>query len=169
VQARAAANGNSFRLTVVAGGANPQPSAEQLRELRRLLLASAPPSLAGVLQIVVPRLRHLRIDLTLNVDELDHAGELAKYAKHKMTRLFDTAAGGVDGDGWALGQNPSGQEIALALIDAPHLDGIDDVVLWEITGSAAATPWPATLAGDELAVLADDPVRIEFRIPEVVA
>jgi hypothetical protein len=150
-------------------GENPQPTAAQVRELRRLLLDAAPASLSapGALRIEGPKVRPLRIELTLRVEMLDHAGELGEFVKSQLKRLFDTATGGIDDDGWPLGVNPSEDDIAFALIDAPHLESIGSVKLRELAGGKVRE-WPNTLKETEIVMLAEDPVRIEFETAEVL-
>src|SRR5262249_11733190 len=170
VQARAVARLGYIRLVVVMRGKNPQPNAAQIRELRRLLLAAAPVSLSAprALRIEGPKTRRLRIELRLRVETLDHAGELARFVKERLTGFFDTATGGIDKDGWALGVNPSEEDIAFALIDAPHLESIENVTLSEITDDGKVRPWPATLKATEIVMLAEDPIRITFETAEVM-
>jgi hypothetical protein len=169
VQARTFVRRGYIRLVVVMRGKNPQPNAAQVRELRRLLLDSAPISLSapGALRIEGPKVRRLRIELDLLVETLDHAGALAAFIKKKLNSFFDTAVGGPDKDGWALGVNPSEEDIAFALIDAPFLESISDVKLHEITDDGKVLPALEALKATELVTLADDPIRIDFRTAEV--
>ncbi len=170
VQAHAFERRGYIRLVVVMRGKNPQPNAPQIRELRRLLLAAAPISLSapGALRIEGPTIRRLRIDLELEVETLDYAGALTDFVKQRLATFFDAATGGTDKDGWALGLNPTEGEIALALIDAPRLESIKDVKLREITDDGEVLPSLETLKGNELVMLADDPVRIQFETAEVL-
>jgi hypothetical protein len=169
VQARCLIRGDRVRLVVVMRGTNPQPNAAQIRELRRLLLDAAPPSLAALnaLRIEGPVVRRLRIDLELRVATLDHAGAVAQEVKRRLTGLFDTAIGGVDKDGWALGENPTEGDVALALIDTPRLDSIAGVGLREDQRDGREGAWPETIRTNELVMLADDPVRLHFATAEV--
>ena len=98
VQARALVRRGSIRLVVVMKGSNPAPAAAQVRELSRLLLASAPVSLSApnALQVKGPEVRSLRIELHLRVETLDHAGDLGRYVKARLADFFDTATGGID-------------------------------------------------------------------------
>lgn len=170
VQARARVRPSGVRLTVVMRGNDPQPTSAQARELRRLLLSAAPAALAGqgVLRIEGPRVRRLRVDLQLRVETLDHAGAVARDVKERLVEFFDTATGGARHDGWALGINPSEDDVALALIAAPRLDGIGAVALREILTDDSDRPWPAAIARTDLVMLDDDPVRIEFETAEVL-
>lgn len=170
VQARALTRRGHIRLVVVMRGKNPQPNAAQVRELRRLLLDAAPVALRApnALRIAGPQVRRLRIDLTLKVDRLNHAGALAAFVKQKLAGFFDTATGGVEQDGWALGLIPNEGEIAFALSDAPHLESIGDVKLREITDDGKARMWPEALKPNEIVLLADDPIRIQFETAEVM-
>jgi hypothetical protein len=169
-QAHAFARRGYVRLVVVMRGRNPIPSAAQLRELRRLLLESAPTSLAahGALRITGPALRKLRVELRLRVDALDHAGALLDGVKQRLGALFDAETGGVAHDGWPLGVAPTESDVALALIDTPHLESIVDVRLHERTDDDASDAWPVTLASHELAVLDADPIQIQLETAEVV-
>src|SRR6185369_3436719 len=97
----------------VVRGKNPTPGKAQIRELRRLLLASAPASLAAgqALRIQGPDIRRLHLDLTLTVSDLEYAGEVARDAKRRITGLFDVATGGIERTGLQLGENPSDTDI----------------------------------------------------------
>ena len=171
VQARCFPRSGFVRLVVAMRGANPVPSAAQVRELRRALLEGAPASLSApkALRITGPTIRRLRVELTLRVDELEHAGALAEGVKRRLSALFDAAIGGPSQEGWPLGANPLEEDIALALIDAPHLDSIVEVVFEEIATDGSTRAWPAALAPHELAMLDDDPIRIHIATAEVVA
>ncbi len=170
VQARALVRRGSIRLVVVMKGQDPVPTAAQVRELGRLLLASTPVSLSApnALQIKGPEVRSLRIQLQLRVEALDQAGALGRYVKERLADFFDTTTGGIDRDGWALGLSPSEDDIAFALLDAPYLDSIEDVTLREMASDESEGPWPDTLKPTELAMLAKDPIRIQFETAEVV-
>jgi hypothetical protein len=150
-------------------GANPQPTAAQIRELRTLLLNAAPPSLAasGVLRIEGPAVRRLRTDLDLRVATLDQAGAVAQEVKKRLAGLFDPATGGADHDGWALGESPAEGDIALALIDTPRLESIAGVGLHEYQRDGRERAWPDTIKPNELVMLAADPVRLHFSTAEV--
>jgi hypothetical protein len=169
VQARAVVRRGYVKLVIVMRGDNPQPTAAQVRELRRLLLDAAPASLSapGALRIEGPKIRRLQIELGLRVETLDHAGELGESVKSRLKQLFDTAVGGVDRDGWPLGLNPTEDDIAFALIDAPHLESITAVQRREID-EGTVSAWPETVKETEIVMLADDPVRIEFETTEVL-
>ena len=101
------------------------------------------------------------MELKLRVETLDHAGPLTDAVKKRLAGFFDTATGGVDGDGWPLGIAPTEDDIALALLDTPDLDGIANVMLVESSD--------APLKETELVMLDADPVRIEFETAEVTA
>lgn len=171
VQARCFLRRGFIRLVIVMRGKNPIPNAAQIRELHRLLIAVAPPSLSEqkALQIVEPSLHRLRVVLTLLVESLEHAGLLSEEVKRRLMTLFDTTTGGSDGDGWALGVNPSEEDVALALIDAKHLESLIRVRFLEVADDGVERMWPATLKPMELVVLDTDPVRIEFVSAEVMA
>jgi len=136
-----------------------------------MLVAEAPPALSArhALRIGGPALRHLRVDLKLRVASLDVAGAVAREARKQISTLFDTATGGVDKEGWALGENPSGADVAVALANVPHLESIAAIDLREIAPDSSDQPWPQTLKRNELARLEKDGVRIEFETIEVLA
>jgi len=50
-----------------------------------------------------------------------------------------------------------------------RLEGIEQIDLTEITSDGSERPWTGSLQPTELAVLSDDPVRIDFKVVEVVA
>ncbi|HSK62780.1 MAG TPA: hypothetical protein VK893_03030, partial [Pyrinomonadaceae bacterium] len=170
VQARAVVRRGSLRLVIVMRGDDPQPAAAQVRELRRFLLEAAPAALStpGALQIEGPKVRQLRIDLSLRIESLDHAGAIGEFVEQRLKSLFDTATGGIDNDGWPLGLNPTEDDIAFALIDAPNLESIGDVKLRESVAEGDVRPWPGTVKATEIVMLAEDPVRIEFKTAEVL-
>ncbi len=114
-------------------------------------------------------LRRLRLDLRLRVSSLDDAGSVARAAKQRLTRFFDTGLGGVDEDGFPLGVNTNEDDVALALLDLPHLDGIEAVNLREVLADAAEREWPSSLKATELVTLAEDPLRIQFQSSEAVS
>jgi hypothetical protein len=159
------------RLVVVMRGANPVPSAAQVRELHRLIASAAPPSLGArqALQIDGPNLRRLRVDLQLAVASLDDAGVVAREARKKIAALFDTTTGGIGGEGWALGDNPTESDIAVVLADVARLEGIVSIALNEIAADGAEQDWPASLQRTELPRLVNDGVRIEFETVEAIA
>ncbi len=169
-QARCFFRPGFIRLVIVMRGKNPSPNAAQIRELHRLLTAVAPPSLSEqrALRILGPSPRRLRVGLTLRVESLDSAGALSEDVKKRLVALFDTATGGSDGDGWALGTNPSEEDIALALVDANNLESIAKVTFHEVAGNGLEQAWPATLKPSGLVVLDKDPVRIQFVTSEVM-
>lgn len=170
-QARAFADGGGVRLVVAMRGDDAQPGQSAKRELKRTLLALAPLRLAArnALRVTGPVVRRLRVDLVLRVASLDASGALSSYAKDKVRAFFDTASGGLAGDGWALGATPSGDDIALALIDAPNLEGIEDVTLSEIGSDGSASAWRTAVGPGQLAVPAGDGLRIEFVVMEAQA
>jgi len=163
-QARCFPRKGFVQLVAVMRGANPMPGAAQLRELHRTLVAAAPPLLGArqALRIGGPILRRLRVGLRLRVASLDDAGAVARDARKRIIALFDAATGGVDGDGWPLGENPAEADVAVGLADVPRLEGIASVALREIADDGAEQPWPDSLKRTELAWLAKDGVRIEF-------
>jgi hypothetical protein len=167
-QAFAMARQGYVRLVVVMSGKNPTPNTAQRRELRNYLLTLAPTSLGApnALRIAGPDIRRLRLELTLRVTSLDKAGALGTWVKKKLERFFDTATGGIDEVGWQLGANPSEDEIAFALLDAPDLESIKNVTLHEIAADDRQQPWPALLKPTELAMLDEDPLRIHFETDE---
>jgi len=170
-QARAFVKRGYIRLVVVMKGKNPTPNASQVRELKRLLLDVAPMSLSAstALRIEGPRIRKLRIELILEIERLDYAGQVSKWAKDQLASFFDSTNGGIDKDGWALGLRPSEEDIAFVLINAPRLDSIAHVKLVESVGDGTERPWPETIKLTELVMLDDDPVRIQFETVEVMA
>jgi hypothetical protein len=170
-QARCFPGRGVVQLTVVMRGADPRPSAAQVRELRAFLLSRASPSLAArdALRISGPRVRKLRVDLGLRVATLDDAGEVAQATRSALLALFDSLTGGPDGGGWALGDNPAETDVAMALVVVPRLEGIARITLREVHADRAEQEWPASLKRDELAMLDDDVMRVEFETVEAFA
>jgi hypothetical protein len=103
------------------------------------------------------------------VATLDVAGELARHVKQTLLAYFDTDTGGNGRDGWALGASPSEDDIAEALLDEPYLESIVAVALSEIDAAGAEHPWPPTIKTTDLAMLANDGIRIAFEIAEAAA
>jgi hypothetical protein len=166
-QARAFADGG-VRVVIAMRGEDVQPGQAVRRELRRALLAVAPPQFGapGALRVDGPKkLRPLRVSLEMRVATLADSGPLADQAKRALSAFFDPALGGLDGQGWRLGADPAEDDIALALLDAPGLVGIGAVVFEEIAADGAR-PWRHKVARDELVVLAEDGVRTSFVIVE---
>ena len=170
-QARAVVKQGHIRLVVVMKGQKPTPNAAQVRELRRLLLDAAPTSLSApnALRIDGPKIRKLRIELVLEIERLDYAGQVSKWVKNQLAAFFDSTNGGVDKDGWSLGLNPTEEDIAYVLINAPHLDGIAGVKLFENVSDGVEQPWPGTIKPTDIVMLDEDPVRIQFETAEVMA
>jgi hypothetical protein len=170
VQARAVVRRGFIKLVIVMRGDDPQPTAAQVRELRRFLLEAAPAALSapGALRIEGPKVRRLQIESELRIETLDHAGELGEFVKQQLKSLFDTASGGMDQTGWPLGLNPTEDDIAFALIEAPHLESLGNIKLRESVAEGEVRPWPQTVKETEIVMLADDPVRIDFETAEVL-
>jgi hypothetical protein len=171
VQARCLLRKGFARLVVVMRGANPTPTAAQIRELRRVLLDDAPPSLSAkdALRIGGPGVRRLRVNLRLRVASLDDAGAVGDGAKSRLVALFDTATGGAEKTGWPLGENPTEGDIAMALHSVPRLEGIADVQMREIAADDTELLWPDTIKPTELAMLDEDVLRVVFEPIEVLA
>jgi hypothetical protein len=164
VQARAFRDAAGVRLVVVMRGKDVQPGQAVKRELRRVLLAAAPPGMSAgrALRIDGPAVRRLRITVALHIDTLAGSGRLADHARLALGAFFDPAVGGLDRTGWPLGTGPADDDVALALLDAPGLEGIAGIVFEEIDAAGSATPWRRPVRRDELVMLADDGVRIDF-------
>jgi hypothetical protein len=161
-QARCFVRPGSVRLVVVLRGDQPVPSAAQVRELRRHLLASAPASLsaAGALRITGPRILRLRVVLQLLVASLDDAGGVAHDIEEKLRARFDE---------WPLGASPVESDIALTVIDTRHLESLGNVEFLEISPDGKESPWTGAVARDQLVMLDKDAVRLEFKTVEVLA
>ena len=168
-QARALRRGTATRLVVVMRGAEPKPTRPQRRELQRLLAAAAPPTLAGALTIAGPRLRRLHLELALRVERLDDAGRVQRDVESRLLGFFDSATGGRSGAGWALGDSPTEDDVAHALLDIPNVESIEGIELYEMPDGGTLRPWPGALQPDELAILAAGAVRFAFVAQESAA
>ncbi|MFL9977620.1 baseplate J/gp47 family protein [Paraburkholderia graminis] len=170
-QAHAFRRAGGLRLVVVMAGAEPWPTAVQRRAFRRLLVEAAAPSFGEKAALTVdgPRVRRLRVHLALRVTSLDDAGETALDVKAALRRFFDTAAGGIDGEGWALGAAPADDDIAFALSKARGLEGIANSSFAEVGEDGAEIAWRPAMRDDELVLLDADPVRIVFQALETEA
>jgi len=167
-QARCFASRGGVRLVVAMRGTEPTPNAAQRRELQRLLLSVSPATL-GALRIEGPTLRYLGAQLPLLVQSLDDAGAVARAVRARIAAWFDAVTGGADGEGWPLGRSPDASDLALALVDTPHLAGVVDVVLHEIVDAVLERPWPASLRASDLVVLRDDALHLAFSTAEEAA
>ena len=162
-QARTFKRTGALQVVVVMRGKEPAPNAGQGRELRRLLQDSASPLLGGsAITIKGPRVRKLRLRLALRVASLDDAGDAARTVKDALEDFFDSGSGGVDGAGWPLGAAPVEDDIAFALADAHGLEGIAQIRLIEIAADGSEGAWRPAVRADELVMLADDAIRIDF-------
>jgi len=171
LQARCFVGNGKFRLVVVVRGADPDPSRAQQRELRRMLLESGPVSLgaSGTLRIAGPHVRRLRVDLRLGVKTLDDAGDVGKQAKARVVNRFSTEFGGDLGEGWPLGQAPSEDDVAEALLDIPGLESIVSISLFELDELGVERRWQDAVASGDLVMLTAENVRVGFEILEAVA
>ncbi|MBS0436201.1 MAG: hypothetical protein JSR75_15155 [Proteobacteria bacterium] len=169
VQARAFARAGAVRVVIVMRGAKPLPDAAQRRALRRKLQAAASPLIAehGRLVVEGAQLRRLRLKLKLVVADLDNTGAVANTVKHALAGFFDSASGGVDGTGWPLGAAPGDDDIAFALGETPALEGIEHIERLQVGDDGQVHPWSAAVRADELVLLDDDPVRLDFATLEV--
>jgi hypothetical protein len=170
-QARCFARRGFVQLVVVMRGANPSPTAADVRELHRTLVAQAPPALGArqALRIGGPLLRRLRVRLTLRVASLDVVGAVALEVRKRIGALLDTSTGGMDQEGWPLGESPTEADVAAALADVPHLESIGLVDLRRIASDGSDSAWTRPMKRNELATLDTDAVRIEFQTVEVTS
>jgi hypothetical protein len=106
------------------------------------------------------------VKLRLHVAALDDAGRVSNEVEKRLSSLFDTARGGTDHDGWPIGADVTPDDIALALVDTPRLESIEDLALVEVRDDADR-PWPGNVKSGELVMLDQDPVRIQFETEEV--
>lgn len=164
VQAHAFQRQNSIQLIVVMRGDQPEPTAAQVRALRRTILASSSISLVAPDALIIegPTLRRFRILLELQVFSIDAAGEVAREVKKRLHTYFDSAMGGDEGEGWPVGANPNKNDISFALRDTPNLASNIDADLVEVIDDNDEKPWPEVLHATEIALLAKDSVRINF-------
>jgi len=160
-QARAFASRGNVRLVVAMRGGNAVPDMAQRRELQRLLRDVSPVCL-GTLSIAGPTLRALGARLRLRVDSLDDAGAVEQTVRARIAAWFDAVTGGAEGEGWPLGRSPDASDIALALVDAPRLAGLVDVVLHEIVDDVLERPWPVSLRPADLVALREDAWHLAF-------
>jgi hypothetical protein len=161
-QARAWMQQGVVRLIVAMSGTSPQPSKAQLRELQRRLLAQAPVALdVARLKISGPAERHLRVQVRLRIDNLEHAGAVRDDCAQRLLQFFDAAKGG-DGEGWPIGKSPREQDIARVIDGVMHLSSITMLSLSEASPPGAGDRWPAKFRTDELVQLADKDVLVTF-------
>jgi hypothetical protein len=168
-QAQAFRTRVGLRVIVVMRGEQTKPDAAQRRALTRLLQQAASPLLGERTAIAVdgPRVRRMRLHILLRVDTLEDAGRLGVAARGALKKFFDPAMGGPSGGGWPLGAEPVDADIAYALDDAPGLAGIGAITLGEIDDTGRESAWRGAVRNDEIVLLAEDGVRIEFESLEV--
>jgi hypothetical protein len=172
VQARAFARAGGVRVVIVMRGPKPLPDAAQRRALLRELQAAASPLIAdhGRLVIEGARVRRLRLKLGLTVASLDDAGAVASAVKRALARFFDSGRGGVDGTGWPLGAAPGDDDVSFALAgQTPGLEGIDRIERMQVDDDGRVHAWQPSVRADELVLLDDDPVRLDFATLEIGA
>jgi hypothetical protein len=164
-QARCRRAAGGARLILVMRGSRPVASRAQKRELRKALLAAAPPALArkGGLELADPVLRPMALRLVLATSSLDYGGQVANAATAAVRAMFDPATGGADGQGWPLGETPVASDVAGCLLDLPHLDSIVEVAVLDTGTDGSTQPAPAALRPHELAVLGDIDLHIVTR------
>jgi hypothetical protein len=167
-QARCLLKQGSVQVVVVMRGADPMPGNAQLREFTRQLLTQVPSSLStsNAVSAIKPGLRKFRIYMNVVVDSLDNAAAVEADVKSRVTSLLDPSTGGAQKEGWLLGASPADEEIAIAMIDVAHLESIVTVTLYEVKPDGTEAAWPTTLLPTELAVLGEDPVRIQFELAQ---
>jgi hypothetical protein len=167
VQARAFVHQGQVNLIVVMRGDRPEPTVAQIRDLQRQLAISSPASFGSspVSSISGPKVRKLRISLTLLLESLDHSGRLERDVTQKLALFFDSASGGPDQLGWALGECPTADDIAFAIAETPDLLGMQTPILQEVKEDRGLE-WPKRIAPDELVVLDTDQIRIDFETTE---
>jgi hypothetical protein len=103
----------------------------------------------------------------LRIESLEDAGTLAISARDALTKFFDQALGGTSGRGWPLSREPVEADIAYALAEAAGLAGIAFIELREIDADGHESGWRGSVRKDEIVLLAEDGVRIEFESLEV--
>jgi hypothetical protein len=164
-QARAIQARGGINVVVAVRGGDPTPGAAVLRQLRAYLLSVAPPMLAatGVLTVSGPREVSIHIDLTVIVDVIESSGPVSAAAQTALTGLLDPASGGHDGLGWPIGAAPSDTDIAAALDDIDHLEGIESPSITRADGTALGT-----LAATDLVRLATDGLTLNVVLPDTV-
>jgi hypothetical protein len=170
-QARAFRTAAGVRVVAVMRGVEPRPTLALGRALRSALEAAALPAFASPSALVVdpPVIRRIRIEVVAAVPSLDVAGDVARYVKQTLRAFFDTATGGIDRRGWRLGAQPDKSDIALALLDAPSVEGLEQIFFMELGDDGDAAPWQRPVRSTEIVVLPSDGVRIDFHVLDTVS
>lgn len=150
-QVRAANRGNRVRLMVAAKGPEPRPGQAMLRALERSIREAAGYGIArpGGVDLVAPRLLPLRVKLVLEPDDPDKYIEMADSAEAELVKLFDQAAGGMDGQGWPIGRAPAESDIAAALEPLGRF-GTVSIGALERGDRHEPEAFPASIPGDML-------------------
>ena len=169
-QARAIQLSQSLKLVIVMAGSTPVPNLATTREVKRLLLAVAPPGLAtkNALQVVGPNIRRFRVELKLRIESLDQAGVVNQVVKERLDQFFDTVSGGDSRTGWKLGDTPNDHYIAAALVDIPNVLTLIDLAINEVDTDGQSQTISPIASDSDLMILDADPVRIEFETSEAL-
>jgi hypothetical protein len=164
-QAKAFVSAGHVEVVVVNTGANPQPTAQQIRAWKQRVLECSTPWLSSLqsFQIVGPKVRYLKAELQLLIDSIDSAGTVAESVIQRLTAFFDVAKGGIHRRGWKIGQGVSEQEIALAIQHIPHLESLREIQLLEFVPKKQELPkWNDAVGSKDLVQLAKDFVKLDF-------
>lgn len=164
VQAKAKASTGKIDLVVCNGGPNPKPTAAQKRQWTMRLLECASPWLTSMckFQIVGPKLRRLRIRLSLSIVDLDRADQVSDVVQQRLSDYFDLTIGGASRRGWKLGVNATENDIAVALRQVPGLQSILNIQFEEVL-DASLSAWPSIIHDDELVHLNADFLQLDLR------
>ncbi|MCV9961728.1 hypothetical protein OIU34_07410 [Pararhizobium sp. BT-229] len=131
VQARAFLSGAGISLVAVKSGSNPLPTSAIRSALARYLRSRAAPVFRRPKALAVegPDLIAMELSVVIAVADLAKAGSIAERVQKRVLALFDTASGGVDGQGWRLGTTITQTDVAAVIADIPGVDEIDPIAI----------------------------------------
>lgn len=156
VQAKALVGRKGLRLIAVRRGPDPNPTAAMRRALERYLeqRSSSAFSRPGALSVEGPVPVQIGLSVSLTVQDLALAGEIAEAVKSRIIALLDTATGGLDGLGWPMGLMVSEADLSAAISEVPDVLEIDRLIPRRLDDSAAA------IHANELVMLSEGDLSI---------
>lgn len=131
VQAKAFLSGTGISVVAVKSGTNPIPTSAIRDALARYLRARATPAFRRpkALTVEAPDSVEMELSVELAISDLAKAGFIAEKVQKRLIALFDTATGGVDGQGWRLGATITQTDVAAVIADIPDVGEIEAIAI----------------------------------------
>jgi uncharacterized phage protein gp47/JayE len=155
-QVSAITSAGRVRVIIAMHGDGVLPTLEQQRAVKAFLRERTSPSVAATLTVSAPSLLRLRVTLQVTVSDFDVAAAAGGAVRNALQGLLDVASGGLDGEGWQIGQSLTADDIAAALQSIPQVTALGAIKLELIDSGGHVSPLPATLGPDQLLRLAVD-------------